>query len=275
MSDNIFSGQGTPTSQQQQGGAATPPTVPQNDPYADLLGSIKNERGEPKYKDVQTALDALKHSQEFIPNLKTENESMKAELERLRQEAARIKELEDTLARLSSGQQPPQQQTPATQGLDAEAVAKLVSQTIERQEKEKTAKQNTQTVTTKMVEVFGPEAEKVFYQKAQEFGLSVEQVNALAAQSPQAVFNLYGIGAATQPQGRFPAPSTGTVNTGGYQPQKQSHLGKNDKSVIIGASTDEVKMERERSKALVDELHSNGLTTYDLTDPKAYFRYFK
>lgn len=265
---------GTPAQPTNNGGA-TPPNDPSSNVYADLLNSIKNERGEPKYKDVQTALDALKHSQEFIPQIKTELEQKNAELERLRAEAARVKELEDTLLKLSSGQQPPQQtQTPAPQGLSTDDVAKIVSQTLDKQAKEKTAKENTQSVVQKMAEAFGADAEKVFYQKAKEFGLTEQQVNDLAAQSPQAVFNLYGIGQ-TKQQSSFPAPSQGSINPAGYQPQAKSNLGKNDKSVIIGATSEDLRAEREAARALVDELHANNLSTYDLTDPKTYFKYFK
>lgn len=276
MSDaNLFGDQGTPAQVNGNGGQSTPPNGQSNDVYADLLNSIKNERGEPKYKDVQTALDALKHSQEFIPQVKTENEQLKRELEAARAEAARVKELEETLTRLSSGQEPQKQQTTATQGLDEEAVAKLVSQTLERQEREKKAKENTAVVVNKMKEVFGDKAGDLFYAKAKEFGLSADQVNSLAAQSPQAVFNLYGIGQTQKSNSGFPAPSTGSVNAGGYQPQKQSYLGKNDKPVLLGASTEEVRQERQNAIALVDELHANGLSTFDLTDPKQYFKYFK
>lgn len=274
MSDgNIFQSQGTPAQTPPQG-AATAPAVQPDNAFADLLSSIKNERGEPKYKDVQTALDALRHSQEFIPQVKTENEQLKRELEAARAEAARVRELEQTLQQLSSGQQPQQQSTPAQTGISADEVAKLVSQTLERQRAEEAARANTQTVVQKMAEKFGPDAEKVFYEKAKEFGMTVQQVNALAAQSPQAVLNLYGVDAKPAQTG-FPSISSGGVRTDGYQPQPKSNLGKNDKGVLFGASTEELVQERQNAKSLVDELHNNGLTTYDLTDPKQYFKFFK
>jgi len=58
----------------QNNGGATPPQennpLPSDD-LSTLLSGIKNERGEQKYKDVKTALEALKHSQEYIPEVKS------------------------------------------------------------------------------------------------------------------------------------------------------------------------------------------------------------
>ena len=78
MSDqtSIFGNQNAPAPQDQNnGGNSNPPTPSSNDQLANLLTGIKNERGEPKYKDVQTALEALRHSQEYIPTLKQEKEA--------------------------------------------------------------------------------------------------------------------------------------------------------------------------------------------------------
>ncbi len=68
--------------QEQQSQVQQPeqPAAPQpsDNVFADQLASITNERGEPKYKDLPTALQALKHSQEYIPSLKQENETLRS-----------------------------------------------------------------------------------------------------------------------------------------------------------------------------------------------------
>jgi len=240
--------------------------------FTDLLGSIKNERGEPKYKDVQTALDALKHSQTFIPQLKTEKEQLEIELANMKKEVERLKTVEDTVTRLTSSQ--PQQTPQQSNGLSADDVANLVSQTLSRKETEAVQKANLNTVVSQLQEVFGKDAETNFYSKAKELGMSIEEMNTLAAKSPQAVFKILGI-EKKQGQGNPQSISTkSSLNTDGYQPQNESFVSRNKKPVILGATTEELNTERQNSVSLVEELHSQGLSTYDLTDPKAYYKFF-
>lgn len=277
MSDSLFNAGGTLTPAGNQGGAATPPNSQSTDPFADLLGSIKNEQGQPKYKDVQTALEALRHSQEFIPQLKQKSEEQERRLAELAAENEKLKTVEQTLARLTSGEiplqgTPPAAATPAVAGLSAEDVAKLVQTTLSSREAEVVQKTNISKVISKASELYGAEAEKVFYNKAKELGLSQKQVNDLAKEAPDAVFHLFGWNASVKPS--FPSSTSSTVNTAGYQPRPQSFLGRNENPVILGASSDELKQENINAKQLVEELHGQGLSTYDLTDPKVYFKYF-
>ena len=88
---------------------SNPATAPQDD-VATMLQAIKNERGEPKYRDLSTALSALQASQEFIPTLKSQYETEKAEAQRLREDNARLKTIEETVAALTQNRQ----ETPAT-----------------------------------------------------------------------------------------------------------------------------------------------------------------
>jgi len=260
---NIFQDQ--TTDQQKQ-------TTSSDNSFADLLGSIKNERGEPKYKDVQTALDALKHSQDFIPQLKTEKEQLEIKLANLQKEVERLSTVEDTVTKLTSGQSQQATQTPT--GLSAEEVANLVTQTLSQRETKATQDANLKVVVSQLQESFGKDAEVNFYSKAKELGMSVEEMNTLAAKSPQAVFKILGI-EKKQEIGTTRSTSTKpSINTAGYQPQNESLLGRNKKPVILGASTEELHMERDNSNKLVEELHNQGLSTYDLTDPKTYFKYF-
>ena len=80
--ENIFNNDST-QNQNSNDAVANASNGQSDNSFADLLGSIKNERGEPKYKDVQTALDALKHSQDFIPQLKIEKEQLEIKLANL------------------------------------------------------------------------------------------------------------------------------------------------------------------------------------------------
>lgn len=272
MSDNIFNASSTPADAQVPAGSAPPASDSSVEAYADLLGSIKNERGERKYKDVQAALEALKHSQEFIPQLKADKEANERRLAEVEAENQRLKTLEATLAALQSGNAPVQN-TPAPQGVNPDDVASLVNKALTQRENEARRASNLSQVVSAVREVFGADADKQFYQKAQEMGLSQMQVNNLAAESPQAVLNLFGLKRNTsQP---YQAPSQGTVNASSYQTPPQSFIGKNSSTALIGATTSELRQEQDNAKKLVEELHGKGLTTYDLTDPKQYFKIFQ
>lgn len=269
MSDNIFNNIDSTTNQNQNSADANAQPNQQQTQFADLLNSVRNESGQPKYKDIPTAIDALKHSQDYISQLKAEKERLAAELEASRVAAEKAKELEATITRLTSQQQPTQQ--PASV-IPEEVVANVVQQALLKREAEATQTANISQVTSQMQQAFGAEAEKVFYAKAQEIGLTQVQINALAAQSPQAVLKLFGMDQKPAPQ-TF-STTTGSVNTTGITPNKESFIGRNKAQALVGATTSDLLAERESSKKLVDELHSQGLSVHDLTDPKVFNKYF-
>ena len=260
---NIFSENTNPPA----GGDATPPND-QSNQFADLLGSIKNDRGEPKYKDVKTALEALKHSQEYIPSLKEEKERTASELAALKAEVERLKNIEDVVERLSSQQS--QEKPPA--GLSEDAVANLVNQTLTKREQAALREANIKGVVARMQQALGAEADKAFYSKAAELGMTAEQINNLAAQSPTAVLKLFGLEGTQQPVQSKQVQSS--VNTAGLQPHVNSFIGANTKQTNVGATTADLTEEYSNSKKMVEELHAKGMTVYDLTDPKEYRKVF-
>lgn len=274
MSDNIFSNGEQTTATQEKGDAATTQNVQEQNPFADLLGTIRNERGEPKYRDLNTALDALKHSQEFIPQLKSENETLKQELERLRSQVQELNTVKESVQELAS-RKASQENTPQKQ-FDESTVAELVNRTLTQREAEAIQKANVTKVVNTIRERFGDTAEKTFYSKAAEMGMSPAQINKLSMESPQAVFTLLGITSTPQQAPvKTNAPVGSQVNTAGYQPQTTTFIGKNANGWQVGSTTAELRAESENAKKLVEELHGQGLSTYDLTDPKVYYKYFK
>ena len=82
---SIFNEQ-NPATQPTQNGDNTPGAQGSND-LANLLGSIKNERGEPKYKSVEDALVGLRNAQEYIPQLTQKLSTQELELKAAREEA--------------------------------------------------------------------------------------------------------------------------------------------------------------------------------------------
>lgn len=267
MSDNIFSGTPTP-----DGDSNTPNTNQPND-VDTILQAIKNDRGEPKYKNVQDALNALKHSQEYIPALTSKVSTLESDLEIARQAAARVAELEATVRSLTQSSNTPNNQS---SGLTPEQVAELVNSTLTRKQQEDKLKENTTLVATKVAAKFGAEAEKKFYDKAAELGMTPAEFNSLAAKNPKAVFTLLGINEEAVPitQSKH-NPTASSVNTSGFTPNPESNIGVNAKSVMSGSTTSELREESLRSLKMAQELHDQGMSVHDLTDPKKYFAVFK
>lgn len=240
----------------------------QPDELATLLGNIKNERGEPKYKSVQDALKALQHSQEFIPSLKQSKEELEAELQKVRAQAAKVDTLEQTIIELT--QRVGNVSNTSDKGLTEEQIAELVNKTLSHNQQQSLQKQNLDTVAAKAKEIYGDKAEQVFYDKAKELGMSNAEFNALAARTPAAVLRLIGADSDT----KLRSVNSG-VNTDGFQPAKDSMITFNKTSIMVGASSDEVIEESRNARKLVDELHAQGRSVHDLTDPKVYFKHFK
>ena len=48
------------------------PAANPSDLFTDQLAAIKNDQGVPKYDTVEKAIEALQHSQQYIPELKTQ-----------------------------------------------------------------------------------------------------------------------------------------------------------------------------------------------------------
>lgn len=243
-----------------------------NAQYADLLNAIKNERGEPKYKSVEDALKANLHAQSFISTLQAEKAAVEAEAQRLREEAERVKTLEETLKALTTQQQAPAATTAPV--IDESKIAELVNRTLTLKQQQELAKTNTEAVVNTLQQKFGTEAEKVFYGKAAELGMTVQEMNALAAKSPKAVLTMLGVTEQAAPSQRSVAPTTSTVNTSGFQPQTTSFVGRNQKQALVGATTQDVMQETQNARKMVEELHSQGKSVHDLTDPKVYFKLF-
>lgn len=244
------------------------PTQP-NDELATLLVSIKNERGEQKYRTVQDALKALGHSQEYIPELSQRLKQQEQELAEAKAAAARVVELERVVQSLTEAK--PSTETPSTPGLSQDQVAEQVVRILSEQEKKRVAESNVATVVNTVKKVYGDKAESVFYGRAQELGMSVDQFNSLAASTPKAVLKLLGLeDKAVMPS---QAPSQ-TFNTTGLEPRKDTFISRNAQAVQVGATSNELINETRNAKKMVDELHAQGKSVHDLTSWAEYQKYF-
>lgn len=250
-------------------GSGTPSNVPNDSGLANLLAEIKNERGEPKYKNVQDALVALKHSQTYIPQLTTEVRERDAELANARARLAEIDELKRTVQALTQRQTDPAPQGPQ---LDEGKIADLVSSAITQREAQTRAQQNAAQVANALRSKYGAEAEVKYNEKAAELGIDVAELNALASKSPAAALRLLGEVDIKPQSSGLPTPSS--IRTDGIQPHQESLIGRNKHSTQLGATTQDIANEAQRAAQMVVELEKLGLSVDDLSNPKVYAKYF-
>lgn len=137
-----------------------------------------------KYATVDAALKALPHSQSHISKLE-------AELAQLREEVNKRKTAQELLDEIKSGI--PQGETPPTAGLNQDTVVQLVEKVISQKEQKQAAQTNIGKVVSAFKDAFQDKAEEQYNKLAQEAGLSVGELNRLAATSPMAVLKLAGV----------------------------------------------------------------------------------
>lgn len=247
---------------------ATPTNQPSSgDNVADLLKLIVNDKGEPKYKTIQDALVGLQHANAHIQTLVTEKRQVEQEKQSLQTAAEKVAELERVVAELTKA---PPQATPAA--VDPTQIQEMVSQAINATKTQEIQKQNTAEVVNAAKQTFGEKAEEMFYSRAQDVGLSREQINALAASSPQAALKILGL--ASQSGSSTPTQKT-VMNTTEAVPNQDTFISRNTERLPVGATFQEMRRESEASKKMVDELAAKGMTIDDLTKPSNYFKHFK
>lgn len=228
MSD-IFNEEQKPTTQE----APEVTHASSADIFAHQLMSIKNERGEPKYNSIETALDALKHSQEYIPQIKSEAERWKAEAERLQAELAQRASIEDTIAKFTTQRTPeaPSTTTEAPKALDESAVEAMLQRALTAREQKQLAEQNLSAVSAQLTQKYGEKAKEVLASKAAELGMSMESVKQIASSSPSAVLAWFNTSS--------PAPSGAPVRSTVSLPDtpRDAELKSPSKSLLRGASS--------------------------------------
>lgn len=271
---SIFKDQNQPSGDLTQNppGNQAPGNVQPDQALLTLLSEIKNERGEPKYKSLPDALNALKHSQEFIPQLNQQIEALKGELDTAKASSSKIAELESAVAALT--RQPNNEGTPPA--LSEEQIAEIVRSQMSAAQKRELDAKNQQSVAGELVKLVSGDvvkAKEQYASKAAELGMTEAELNSLAARSPKAVLLMFGIkeSVITPPPNN---PSHTGVNTTGLQPHQDTFIKRNDRSIMLGATGHEVVEEARKSGKLIEELESKGMSLDDLTNPKNFFKHF-
>jgi hypothetical protein len=183
------------------------PTTPAVDPEVfNVLQSITDEQGRPKYGDLTSAVKALAAAQAHIKNIETENAEY-------RNKTLQAKTMDDLFNALKDATPPasaPAADTTApapapAQGEDPD-LESVISALLTKREQEKSAKeiaerrlQNQKEVASALVAHYGSEekAQEALYGTiASDLGLSKEEILDLAGKSPKAILKVAGVGKA-------------------------------------------------------------------------------
>ena len=205
----------------------------QQSAFTDQLSMIKNENGEQKYDSVPKALDALAHSQQYIPQLKTEVSAKDAEIAALKEELAKREAVGDVVDKLTAQQAQPES-TPQVSGLNEQDVLNLVQNFSQQQAQQQTAATNEKLVSDALFGQYGDKTQEVVANKAAELGMTVEALQGLSQTSPQAALQLFGTSATSAPK-----TTSGSINISAQAPKETFDVAPPEKSLLRGASTNE------------------------------------
>ena len=205
----------------------------QQSAFVDQLSMIKNENGEQKYDSVPKALDALAHSQQYIPQLKTEVSTKDAEIAALKEELAKREAVGDVVDKLTAQQAQPES-TPQVSGLNEQDVLNLVQNFSQQQAQQQTAVTNEKLVSDALFGQYGDKTQEVVAGKAAELGMTVEALQGLSQTSPQAALQLFGTSATSAPK-----TTSGSINISAQAPKETFDVAPPEKSLLRGASTNE------------------------------------
>lgn len=215
---------------------ATKPQEPvqaQPNAYEDLLKTIVNEQGQPKYANLGEALKALQHAQGYIPDIKNQLTAREQEVLRLQAELEQRQSIEDVVSRLAKPNQPNgQDDHPRSSGLDESAVMKLVQEQLDRNAQVTAAQANQAQVEQALKAKFGDKTADVVKQRASELGLTPQALGELSSRSPQAVLALFNTQGTHSPQ-----PTRSSVNIPPTYSPATPPLERPAKSLLSGAST--------------------------------------
>lgn len=188
-------GNQTPQEPNNQPPAETPPKS-DNDMFADKLAAIVNDKGEPKYKDVDTALAALKESQDFIKTLTSEKKTIEQQLQEREEELAKMGNIDDFVKRISptAPQDDPKETPKGESTLSEEKVLELINRTTSEREQATQAANNLNTVVSSLSEQHGgaDKAAAFIQQKAKEFNTTPAELKQLAQSNPTMALQLLG-----------------------------------------------------------------------------------
>ena len=145
-----------------------------------------------KYKSPEELAKGYQNADQFLNQMKTENEQLRGELDKRLNAEDMVDRIKREHEELQASMKAQENTTPQ---LDEKALSDLISQTLDQKNTQKVAQDNIQAVDSKMKELFGTDkASEILQTKSKELNLSVEYLAEVAAKSPDGFYSLLGIG---------------------------------------------------------------------------------
>lgn len=228
--------------------------TPQPNPFEDLLKTIKNEEGQPKFKSAEDALKSIPHKDQHIATLEGETSQYKAEIARLNTELETRKSVEDALAALNGQRTPPapKEDPPKEAGLSQEQVQQLMQEALQKQAQDAAKEANLNSVLSALNERFGDNQAEALQKVVENSGLTAESFKEMAMTNPNVVKTLL----ATVPTDKPSKPTTPSSQITPTTPNQGEVPAPAKRLITGGASTGD----------LLDEWRANQKIVYDKYD---------
>jgi len=185
---------GTATAQTEQNAEKTQQEATPQESYLQKLVEAKGEN----WKDPEVLAKGKLEADGYIKTLEEQLAQMREDLKKKEYQAQVLEQLQNKAADSTAAKNGvPNDNGSAeaqntTGNLSEEDLKSLVEKTLTQREKETSVKQNLSQVDKALDDMFGTEALSVVQKKAQELGMSIERMQDIAAESPNAFFALIG-----------------------------------------------------------------------------------
>ena len=146
----------------------------------------------------------------------------------MKAELASLKELVEKMTTAEKPNVQEEQPSPVNNGVDAEAVAKLIQDQFSQREAQTVAKQNMDQVANALTSKYGDKAQEVINSKARELGTTPEALGNLASQNPNMVLAYFNSGSP-------PQSVTSPGNISPLAPEPEPELERPSRSLLTGA----------------------------------------
>lgn len=222
----------TDTNQEQE--ATTVPEEQVASPYDELLASITNEEGKPKYRNVEDALRGNQHAQEHIRNLENDNRKVKEEYNRMEELVRQLSEKEEQAKTNESAATPAESESPQPDAsLNFDTMYEQFKQRMSAEEQQKRAEANKQKALESVQAKYADKSADFLKEKAAELSVSTDFLLDMAATSPTAFNKALGLDGTSKPSTSW----NSSVNTSTFDGQPDNkYQGKNP--AISGRSKD-------------------------------------
>jgi len=183
---------------------AAPLPIPEE--LQDFIGEGK------KYSSLEDALKSIPHAQKHISTLEQENKTYKEQIEK-------VQSMEELLTQMKAQQNTKEEHTTPPVDNDSaddllgklsQQMEALVEQKLALKQQQEISNKNKESVANAFKQAYGDKAQEVYTKLSQDTGVSIDDLNQLAAASPKALLRLAGIEGSKQLANQ---KVSGTINT--------------------------------------------------------------